>query len=538
MVTMAIMVEYMKDCMFQYTPVFRGKQFSSLFLLDRVDRIGKNDLFSFGDSVSREDVLYICDDKVAFGISEKDPKVWVLGVAGMEATCLEQSSLERRLAFARSKDSLLGFYVRMQQLFLDMGSWQKKTHEAILAGEGVQKVLDIAEDVFNNYISLSNSDFELVARTKNNSIDDPKALELIKNGRHSEATIALFRAADTMGSWEKRSHIEETPPLLSGYPTLDYVYKRRGRYYMHLIMHCNVDAVSLGLADKFQMLVDLVDLSLKHRTDVDMFAGNDFSVLLEDIMLHRESAPSALERRARSAGISIVEEKHLMVFAFSDSQYNRAYLSYYARSITEHLPWCVVGIYGRYVVALGSWTKGSDLDLSLLEEFAQENPCLVGVSDAFFDIADLSLAFRQGKAVLDRVADTRLSLADDYLTHRHNAVFLFDDYFFSCVMGAAAKDDLFQLSARRGIVSRIAHYDDQHGTDDSRILFAYLKNERDARRTSEEIFVHRSTLLYRINRLQTRFAFDLDDCVTRQRLMLEYYLCGKDARGEHSEKKG
>ena len=307
---------------------------------------------------------------------------------------------------------------------------------------------------------------------------------------------------------------------------------------MHLIMHCNVDAVSLGLADKFQMLVDLVDLSLKQRMDVDAFTGNDFSVLLEDIMLHRESAPSALERRARSAGISIAEEKRLMVFAFSDSQYNRAYLSYYARSIAEHLPWCVVGIYGRYVVALGSWSKGGNRDLSLLEEFAQENPCLVGVSDAFSDIADLSLAFRQGRAVLDRVADPRSSLADGYLTHRHNAVFLFADYFFSCVMGAAAKDDLFQLSARRGIVSQIAHYDEQHGTDDSRILFVYLKNERDARKTSEELFIHRSTLLYRINRLQTRFAFDLDDCTTRQRLVLEYYLCEKGTPSSFAREKG
>lgn len=542
MVTIAIMAECIKESIFQYTPVFRGKQFTSLLVIDHGDSIDDN---TSSDSDSplckecdfQEDVLYVCDYETALAVSNESPRVWVLGVAGVDVAQLRQPSLECRLAFVRSRDSLLRFLARMQRLFLEMDAWQRETYDAILAGEGVQRILDIAEGIFHNYISLSNSNFELVARTKNIPIDDPKALELIEKGRHSEATIALFRAEDAMGDWERRSRVEERPPLLSGYPTLDYIYKRRGRYYMHLIMHCNNEAVSLGLSDKFQMLVDMIGLCVKQSVETDAFAGNDFSLLMEDAVLHRKVTPRAVEKRALAAGISVNEPKRLMVFSFTDSQYNRAYLSYYARTVDESFPWCAVGIYGRYVIALGAWGEDDERTLPALEDFSDVNPCSIGVSNAFTELSDLAFAFGQGKSALEEAANGVQACASRFMSHRHEAVFLFEDYFAQCAMSVISKNDLVRLSAQRGTVACIARFDEQHGTDDLRVLFVYLKNERDARKTSEELFIHRSTLLYRVNRMQMRFSFDLNDCLVRQRLMLEYYLCERGVRGEHAKKK-
>lgn len=525
MVTICMMMETLSDCIFQYTPVFREKKFSALVLLDEAE-CGTDDFFV--DVAAQEndsDVLYVCSCAVARTLCQKAPRMWMLGIASMDALELPSLPSDCRLTYVRSKNALPNVYLRLQRLFLKMERWQNETYKAILADEGFQKILDIAEGVFNNYISLSNANFELVARTKHIAIDDPKALELIEKGRHSESTIALFRASGAMEDWEHRSRIQETPPLLSGYPTLDYVYKRRGRYYMHLIMHCNNTKVSLGLADQFKMLVDLVGLNVKQSMESDVFAANELSLLMEDVMLHREVTTQKLERRAQAAGISIAKEKRLAVFGFSDTQYNQAYLSYYARSVAENFPWCEVGIYGSFVVALGVWENDAASSIAAFEEFAEANPCLVGISNAFTAISDLSLAFRQGKMVLEKIADDRPSLAGYYTPRAHHAVFLFEENFALCIMDTVKKDDLVRLSAQRGIVMRIARFDKQNGTNDLRILFTYLKNERDARVTSEELFIHRSTLLYRIRRMENRFGFDLDDCKVRQRLTLEFYLC-------------
>ena len=41
---------------------------------------------------------------------------------------------------------------------------------------------------------------------------------------------------------------------------------------------------------------------------------------------------------------------------------------------------------------------------------------------------------------------------------------------------------------------------------------------------AEALHVHRNTLMYRIERMQERFAIDLDDAVVRRNLLLAYSL--------------
>ncbi len=525
MVTISLMAEYASDSIFVFTPVFRGRRFTSLFLIeDSAEDIRRKGVASFDEY---EDVLYLCSYEASLELAAANPKLWVLGVAGRDVFEPERSSSASRLACVRTKESAAAFYVRLQRLFLRMERWETQTRNIILAGGGVQEILDEAETLFKNYISLSNANFELVARTKNIEIDDPRARELIEKGRHSEATIALFRASGIMNEWEKRSRIAETAPLISSYHTLDYVYRRRGRYYMHLIMHCNNEPVSMGLADMFQMLVDLVEMRVRQSMESDAFAGNDLSRLMDDVMLHRAVPLRTLERRARAAGISLEDNKRLVVMGFSDPLRSRSYLPYFARSASEALSWCKVGIYGNYVVALMTCQADWNARTDALEAFANENPCLIGVSNSFTHINDLSLAFQQAKAALELMMNDQPSYGSLFISHRHHALFFFEDYFSLCALDAIRENELLRLSAQRGTVVRIARFDEQHGTDDLRILFVYLKNERDARKTSEELYIHRSTLLYRIKRMQDRFALDLDDYQVRQRLMLEFFLCKK-----------
>ena len=85
-------------------------------------------------------------------------------------------------------------------------------------------------------------------------------------------------------------------------------------------------------------------------------------------------------------------------------------------------------------------------------------------------------------------------------------------------------NQLVAYCVENGILAHIAAFDEKHGTDDLRILFHYLANERKVSVTCEALFLHRNTLLYHIKRLQERFGFDLDDYHTRQQIMMEYLL--------------
>lgn len=69
----------------------------------------------------------------------------------------------------------------------------------------------------------------------------------------------------------------------------------------------------------------------------------------------------------------------------------------------------------------------------------------------------------------------------------------------------------------------IAH-DREKGTQYYETLRAYLLNERDIPRTAEALIIHRTTLLYRLRKLQSVAAIDLDDPMKRLHLLISLWI--------------
>ena len=51
-----------------------------------------------------------------------------------------------------------------------------------------------------------------------------------------------------------------------------------------------------------------------------------------------------------------------------------------------------------------------------------------------------------------------------------------------------------------------------------------MKHDKNVLRTSKELFVHRSTLSYRLERIQKIISLDLDDPVERMKLMISFFM--------------
>ncbi len=73
-------------------------------------------------------------------------------------------------------------------------------------------------------------------------------------------------------------------------------------------------------------------------------------------------------------------------------------------------------------------------------------------------------------------------------------------------------------------LNRLIEYDRQKGTQYYETLRAYLLNERDIPRTSQALIIHRTTLLYRLRKLQTLAPIDLDDPGGRLQLLISLWI--------------
>ena len=66
-----------------------------------------------------------------------------------------------------------------------------------------------------------------------------------------------------------------------------------------------------------------------------------------------------------------------------------------------------------------------------------------------------------------------------------------------------------EFTFNTSIVNILWEEDVNNGTDYLKILWFYLKNERNATNTAQELHMHRNTVLYHIDKIQQRFDFDM-----------------------------
>lgn len=72
--------------------------------------------------------------------------------------------------------------------------------------------------------------------------------------------------------------------------------------------------------------------------------------------------------------------------------------------------------------------------------------------------------------------------------------------------------------------------DDKESSDLLDTLYIYLLNERSYLKTSKDMDLHRNSIVYRINKITSRYDVDLEDPVIRQNLLLSYRLLAMQNR--------
>lgn len=88
------------------------------------------------------------------------------------------------------------------------------------------------------------------------------------------------------------------------------------------------------------------------------------------------------------------------------------------------------------------------------------------------------------------------------------------------------------LSAFRGLVVPLLDYDHKRGSDLIRTLSVYFDTGTNASETADRLFLHRNSLLYRLERIQELTGLDLKEPEARLALQLGLLTIRK---GEENE---
>ena len=135
--------------------------------------------------------------------------------------------------------------------------------------------------------------------------------------------------------------------------------------------------------------------------------------------------------------------------------------------------------------------------LASLRETAAEHKLLIGVSSAYEGFSLFPQRLEQAKHALNHAGEFE-SVASD------------SDIYEDELLENTQTNIPQELLCMRSVLA-LARYDGGHNTDYLQTAECYVKNRFNAVRTAGALFIHRSTLLYRLERIHEQFGLDLDD---------------------------
>ena len=163
---------------------------------------------------------------------------------------------------------------------------------------------------------------------------------------------------------------------------------------------------------------------------------------------------------------------------------------------------------------------GTDHNGTLPEEQAQavkdlvnEHHLIVGVSNVFSQISQFSEHFEQAREVLKFANRTR----------RSDPVFFYLDYALFMFL-ARIDDEKFMAQCCHPALERLAAYDEKNGTELFSTLAAFTRTGFNKTSTAQALFIHRNTVNYRIQQIESLCGIDLSDEKLLFTLQLSFQL--------------
>lgn len=148
----------------------------------------------------------------------------------------------------------------------------------------------------------------------------------------------------------------------------------------------------------------------------------------------------------------------------------------------------------------------------------------IGVSTQVRDFRDLPFAYTQAKIALE------FGLSGQSMLW----YFYFDDYLLDYMVESTVKEMPARMLCAEAL-RKLKRFDEENNSEFYHTLEVYLNLQENVLQTSKELFIHRSTLSYRLGRIQKIINVNLEDPKEKLKLLISYYMMKSE---EELEEKG
>lgn len=412
----------------------------------------------------------------------------------------------------KEEENFYNIFNLIQGIYNKYEAWDGKLNEILNGNASVKEMAESSHQIFENPIIVIDSNFHYVAFTGyTDQLGDES--EAFVNRPDDNDNMQLPTLGQFLKFREPAMHVKE-PLLINllGSSTLDINLFDDGEYIGCLTIdyrsrpHRTSD-IALG-----QHLAKLITLAT-HRSSTIMSNGKStLRKILRDIV-DGSSIDSYQKRLLESAGLNKEYICVKMKFRNLAEQVPTGYIcnlieAKFSKSIAFEFDSSVVSFVGTDSIR-DSGSKFLEGLNNTFSAFTEAISIRLGVSDSFTNLFNAKLYYEQTCAALENGS----------LIHPEKQYYNFQDYALMEMVVNSLGELPLEMYYSDGM-RRLVEHDRNSQVSYLETLRVYLEQNMSITKTSSILYVHRSTLLERLSRIERELDADIKDSNERLRLQI------------------
>lgn len=427
-----------------------------------------------------------------------------------------------QIVFFLESMPLAFLFNRILDIFSDFSTWDKSIHLATLDGSEIQDIVDLSSNIIERPMIIFDTSFNVLAYTRNKIQEYPVYQQTVRQGYTSAHIIQELRR-DKL--FQQLHHINEPIVLhAAGSKNEKNIYWKIGhekQIFAYSSIYFGTDFPHEGYIALMKMFFE--NLTLFFERHNKMHKADDF--MYQTFITSLLNAPDILEIRLdeQLKYIDDLESSgYFILFRIEFLEDDDVPLDFICREIKSNLIFAKPFIYNQGICILMSYPMQEKLDEythktpSDIEKLLRGSSCICGISNTFFQLKNINTAYIQSSAAIE--TGLKLGLDSD-----SRIFFYYQDYIQYHILELSSMTlPLIQLQYPPYL--KMKNHDTKNNTGFCKFMYTYLINERNATVVSEKLFMHRNTIINRVNRICKMFNLDLNQYSVRLNLLISYEI--------------
>ena len=387
-------------------------------------------------------------------------------------------------------------------------NWYEQLHQIVETTADVAEMADITSRIFENPVMVLDSEFRFVT-TAGYDTPESRAIAFDETGSDKLSLNALNQFLGAMDL-----QIDRTDPIkidIGEHSVLSYNLFDFDEYAGSLTVEYRNRPYAPGDEPLIRLFAHYLMLAMKQHTQ---FMSSNHSILRKTFRDLLHDMPVSAENRARLEQMGLPELWRCIVLQ-PDDRLAKLPASYLCDQLEALFPGSVAYYYDASIVAFLSAERFEGNEdarrgfLQLLEEKFDLSRLNVGISAAFSDLYEAHSHYAQAC----------IALEDGAIFDPDESFYFFENYALEELIINAPGEHSLELYYSDGL-KRLFEHDENSATSYIETLRVYLRNNMNVTATANELYIHRSTLLERLSRIQAELWDDLKDPDVRLRLQI------------------